>query len=223
VGRAGTPNSADRLAADREAALRLVHVSRETLGRLDSFVGLLLKWQRKLNLIGRGSENHIWSRHIADCLQLLDVAPHARVWIDLGSGAGFPGLVIACALAGTAGAQVHLVESNLRKAAFLRESARVLQLPALVHAVRIEDFVSRFADSADVVTARALAPLSHLFAYAAPLVEKGAQALFLKGQDVEAELTDAAKSWKIVSQLLPSRTSNAGFIVKVAELAPLPP
>lgn len=202
-------------------ALRLVHVSRETLARLDAFVVLLLKWQSKVNLIGRGTEDEIWSRHIADSLQLVELAPEARVWIDLGSGGGFPGLVIACVLAKETGAQVHLVESNLRKAAFLRETVRVLRVPALVHAQRIEDFVSSFTDSADVVTARALAPLPEIFAYAAPLMKKGAKALFPKGQDVEAELTEAAKSWNIGAKLLPSRTDLRGRILRVDTLSPV--
>jgi 16S rRNA (guanine527-N7)-methyltransferase len=214
-----TPN--DRLAADREAALRLVRVSRETLARLDAFVALLQKWQRKINLIGRGTEDSLWTRHIADSLQLLDLAPAARTWVDLGSGGGFPGLVIACALAERPGARVHLVESNTRKAAFLREAARNLRLPALVHAERIEDFVSNFADSPDVVTARALASLEDLLAYAAPLMENGAQALFLKGQDVEAELTEAAKSWNIQADLVPSRTDRGGRIVVVKGPPPI--
>jgi len=181
-------------------------------------VALLLKWQRKINLIGRGTEDFLWTRHIADSLQLLDLVPAARTWVDLGSGGGFPGLVIACALAAKPGVRVHLVESNLRKAAFLREAARVLDVPALVHAVRIEEFVSRFADSPDVVTARALAPLEDLFAFVAPLMQNGAKALFLKGQDVEAELTTAAKSWSIEAELVPSRTDPQARIVVVKRL-----
>src|SRR5262245_35908813 len=111
------------LAADREAALALVPVSRETLARLDRFVATLLTWQRRINLIAPATVREIWTRHVADSLQLLALAPTARVWLDLGSGGGFPGLVIACALAETSGTRVHLVESNGKKAAFLREAA----------------------------------------------------------------------------------------------------
>ena len=126
----------------------------------------------------------LWTRHIADSLQLLDSAPHAEVWVDLGSGGGFPGIVIACALADTEGAQVHLVESNGKKATFLREAVQVDGAPAIVHALRIEDFVDNAPESIDVVTARALAPLPKLLALAYPLLKKGALGLFPKGQDV---------------------------------------
>src|SRR5437016_2968555 len=110
--------------ADRERALTLTPVSRETLERLDAFVALLLRWQHKTNLIAPSSVPVLWTRHIADSLQLLDVVPGARNWIDLGSGAGFPGLILATALAGAPGAAVHLIESNAKKAAFLREAVR---------------------------------------------------------------------------------------------------
>src|SRR5262245_42190213 len=112
---AGKPD----LTADRDAALRLTPVSRETLQRLDVFVETLLAWNAHTNLIGASTVPPLWTRHIADSLQLLDLAPTARVWVDLGSGAGFPGLVIACALADTPDAQVHLVESTQKKARFL--------------------------------------------------------------------------------------------------------
>ena len=112
------------LAADRAHALRLTPVSRETLARLDALVEVLLLWRKKTNLVSLSTLPQLWTRHIADSLQLLDLAPKARTWVDLGSGAGFPGLVIACALAETPGAKVHLVESNTRKAAFLREATR---------------------------------------------------------------------------------------------------
>jgi 16S rRNA (guanine527-N7)-methyltransferase len=208
----------DRLAADRAEALRLAHVSRETSARLDSFVTLLLKWQKITNLISPSTTESIWSRHILDSIQLVDLAPAARTWIDLGSGGGFPGVVIACALADTPGAKIHLVESNAKKAAFLREAVRSLAIPALVHDVRIEDFIHSFSDSVDVVTARALAPLSELAGYIAPFVEKGAQALLLKGQDVDAELTQASKCWNIEATLVPSRTDPRGRIVVVHRL-----
>ncbi len=130
------------LARDRAQAAALVeNVSRETWERLEQFVELLLKWQNSTNLVASSTLPQVWTRHIADSLQLLALAPDARTWIDLGAGAGFPGLVIACALAKIPGAEVHLVESNQKKASFLREAARILSLPAIVHAQRIEDFV----------------------------------------------------------------------------------
>jgi len=204
------------LAADRERALALSDVSRETLGRLDRFVELLLETQAHTNLIGPGSIPQLWTRHIADSLQLLDLAPGAKVWLDLGSGAGFPGLVIACVLADRPGSAVHLVESTGKKAAFLRNVAETLVLPVSVHHIRIEDFRPAFA--AEVITARALAPLPKLLGYVAPLLESGAKALLAKGQDVEAELTEAAKYWKIEADLVASRTNPAGRIVVLRAL-----
>src|SRR5208282_5590380 len=103
------------------------------------FVAVLLAWQQWINLIAASTESKLWTRHVADSLQLLALAPQARIWVDLGSGGGFPGLVIACALADMPGARVHLVESNAKKAAFLREAARVAAAPATVHAARIEE------------------------------------------------------------------------------------
>jgi 16S rRNA (guanine527-N7)-methyltransferase len=204
------------LAADRERALALTPVSRETLGRLDRFVELLLETQAHTNLIGSGTIPTLWTRHIADSLQLLDLALEAKTWLDLGSGAGFPGLVLACVLADRPGAAVHLVESTGKKAAFLRTVAERLALPATVHHVRVEDFSPPV--TADVIAARALAPLPKLFGYVAPFLDSGAQALLPKGQDVEAELTEAAKYWKIEAELVPSRTNPAGRIVVVRAL-----
>jgi 16S rRNA (guanine527-N7)-methyltransferase len=209
---AGRPGD---LEADRAQALALIPVSRETLERLDRFVVTLLTWQQRTNLIAPSTEPKLWTRHVADSLQLIASAPHARTWVDLGSGGGFPGLVIACALADTSGARVHLVESNTKKAAFLREAARVAGAPAEVYAVRIEDFVENLATPVDVVTARALAPLVDLLAAAYPLLKTGAVGLFPKGQDVGSELTQAAKCWSIQSSLVPSLTDPKGQIVRV--------
>jgi len=211
--------TAPDLAADRTRALALVPVSRETSARLDRFVALLLQWQQRTNLIGAATVPQLWTRHIADSLQLLALAPEARVWVDLGSGGGFPGAVIACALTQERGAAVHLVESNTKKAAFLREVVRAIGLPAIVHAERIEHFSVPAGTHVDVVTARALAPLNVLFGYVAPLLKTGAQALLPKGQDVEAELTEAAKYWSIQTELVPSKTSPHGRIVVVRRLA----
>jgi len=204
------------LAADRERALALTPVSRETLARLDRFVELLVETQSHTNLIGPATVPELWTRHIADSLQLLDLAPDAAVWLDLGSGAGLPGLVIACALAGRHGAMVHLVESTRKKAAFLQRVAEALALPATVHHIRVEDFSPEF--TAQVITARALAPLPKLLGYVAGFLESGAKALLPKGQDVEAELTEAAKYWKIEADLVASRTNPAGRIVVVRAL-----
>jgi 16S rRNA (guanine527-N7)-methyltransferase len=212
--------SPSELSADRAQALRLVPVSRETADSLDNVLDLLLKWQRTTNLVAPSTLPTVWTRHVADSLQLVALAPQARVWVDLGSGAGFPGLVIACALAGQAGARVHLVESNAKKAAFLREAVRASGAPAIVHGMRIDDFVAQLRDTPDAVTARALAPLTDLLAMAYPLLKRGALGLFPKGQDVDAELTEAAKCWNIQSALMPSRTDPKGRIVVVHGLEP---
>jgi 16S rRNA (guanine527-N7)-methyltransferase len=211
--------------ADRERALALAPVSRETLERLDRFVALLLAWQRTTtSLIAPSTVSHLWTRHIADSLQLLDLAPRARVWVDLGAGGGFPGLVIACALAGQPDAHVHLVESNTKKAAFLREAQRLTEAPASVHAVRIEDFAARFEGTVDIVTARAVAPLKLLLDQCFPLLGKsGAMGLFLKGQNAELELRQASesrtgKAWTMNATLAPSRTDPAGRIIVIRDV-----
>ncbi|MGC1777709.1 MAG: 16S rRNA (guanine(527)-N(7))-methyltransferase RsmG [Xanthobacteraceae bacterium] len=207
------------LAADRARALEITPVSRETAARLDRFVALLLEWQRHTNLIAASSEAILWTRHIADSLQLLDLAPEAKIWADLGSGAGFPGLVIACALAETPGVQVHLVESIGKKATFLREAIAAAGAPALVHAERIADFAKHPPAQIEVITARALARLPKLLTEAYPLLKTGAIGLFPKGQDVDAELTDAAKYWNIQPRLMPSRTDPKAQIVVVRKLS----
>src|SRR5205814_1184033 len=143
---------------------------------------------------------------------LLAIAPSARTWVDIGSGAGFPGVVLACALADTPSAHVHLIERNAKKAAFLREALRVTGGPGTIHLADIGDIVDRITDPVDCVTARAVAPISQLISFAEPLVKKGAKALFPKGQDVEDELTDATKYWNIEPRLHASRTGGRGWI-----------
>jgi 16S rRNA (guanine527-N7)-methyltransferase len=211
------------LTADRSRALALTPVSRETLDRLDCFVAVFLAWQQRMNLIASSTEPKLWTRHIADSLQLLALAPQARRWVDLGSGGGFPGVVIACALADMPGARVHLVESSTKKAAFLREAVHATGVPAEVHAVRLEDFVENLAVPVDVVTARALAPLAALLTATYPLLKIGTFGLFPKGQDVDAELTEAAKCWSIQSSLAPSLTDPKGRIVCVTRIEPIVP
>ena len=202
-------------ANDKAAALALTPVSRETEARLDRYVNLLVEWQAKTNLVAPSTLPQLWTRHVADSLQLLKLAPSAKTWADLGSGGGFPGVVLACALAETSGAMVHLIERNGKKAAFLREALRVTAAPGLVHAAGIEDSVETLTAPIDCVTARALAPLHQLIGFVEPLVRKGAKALFLKGQDVEAELTEATKYWNIEPHLHSSRTGGHGWIVEL--------
>ena len=207
------------LAADKKRALALCPVSRETEMRLDAYVALLLRWQSKLNLVASSTLPQLWTRHIADSLQLLPLAPQARVWADLGSGGGFPGLPLACALADQPDAKFHLIESNGKKAAFLREAARAVGLPAVVHQERAEKFGESCAETVHVVTARALAPLKILCDQAFPLISRGAVGLFLKGQDVDAELTDAAKYWRLEASKVPSKTNVQSSIVVVRTIS----
>lgn len=201
--------------SDKASALALTPVSRETEMRLDRYVELLQEWQSKTNLVAPSTLPHLWTRHISDSLQLLALAPTAKSWIDFGSGGGFPGVVLACALADTPGATVHLVERNAKKSAFLREALRVTGSPGMVHLSDIQDIVDRVAGPIDCVTARALAPLNQLIGFAEPLITKGAKALFLKGQDVESELTEATRYWKMKPNLHSSRTGGQGWIVEL--------
>ena len=208
------------LAADRAQAVSSNRsVSRETWARLDGLIERLLQWQRHTNLVADSTLPQVWTRHIADSLQLLDLAPAAKVWADLGSGAGFPGLVIACALADRLGTEVHLVESKQKKANFLRDCVTALAVPAIVHGERIEDFAKANRRVFDAVTARAVAPLDRLLGLANPLLKTGGVGVFPKGRDVEAELTAASKSWTIDAELVPSRTDPHGRIVLVRRVA----
>jgi 16S rRNA (guanine527-N7)-methyltransferase len=209
------PTAPPDLSADRARALALTPVSRETAERLDRFVELLLTWQSAINLIAPSTIPRIWTRHIADSLQLLDYGPSGLTWVDLGTGAGFPGLVLGCAFAEGMGRVVHLVESNGKKAAFLREAVRVTGAAAVVHPVRIEDFVESFGCHADVVTARALVPLRLLIDFSARLMKTDSVGLFPKGQDAVSELTKATKYWNMQATLVPSRTDPKARIVVV--------
>src|ERR1700691_5653259 len=205
-------------ASDKAAALKLTPVSRETADRLQRYVDLLLEWQAKTTLVAPSTLPNLWTRHISDSLQLLSLAPSAVRWADLGSGGGFPGVVLACGLAEIPGAMIHLVERNAKKAAFLREALRATGAPGTVHLADIGDSVDRITGKVDCVTARALAPLHQLIGYAEPVVSQGAKALFLKGQDVETQLTEATKYWNIKPQLHSSRTGGHGWIVELDQI-----
>jgi 16S rRNA (guanine527-N7)-methyltransferase len=217
---AAKQNSSPVLPSDKAAALSLTPVSRETEVRLDRYVDLLLEWQAKTNLVAPSTLPHLWTRHIADSLQLLALAPTAKVWADFGSGGGFPGVVLACALAEIPEAMIHLVERNAKKGAFLREALRVTNSPGTLHLTDIGDSVDSAISTVDCVTARAVAPLHQLIGFAEPLVKRGAKALFLKGQDVEAELTEATKYWNIKPRLHSSRTGGHGWIVELDHIEP---
>lgn len=188
-------------------------VSRETCERLAVYGEVLRRWQAKINLVGPSTLADVWRRHFLDSAQLHPLLPEsAGVLVDLGSGAGFPGLVLA--VLGVP--EVHLVESDTRKAAFLREAARAAGANVTVHAKRIEMVTGV---NADVVTARALAPLTDLLAWTHPFVGSRGVAVFPKGQNVGAELDEAAKSWAFAVERLPSRTDPSGTILRVRGIA----
>ena len=192
--------------------LRRLSVSRESRPRLEAFVALLLQWQERINLISPATIPEIWQRHVLDSLQLVPHVPEGtRAFADLGSGGGFPALPLAIAT----GLEAHLFESNGKKAAFLREALRITGCRGKVHPLRLEQLTSAQRPDVQLVTARALAPLSELLGLAEPFLSAGAIALFHKGQDVDAELTQAAKSWRIQATKLPSLTDSRAVILKV--------
>jgi 16S rRNA (guanine527-N7)-methyltransferase len=199
-----------------EAALAPYAVSRETRAQLETLVAELRRWQPVKNLVGPGTLDTVWTRHVADSLQLVDLAPaDATRWVDLGSGAGFPGLVVAIALADRPGFRMELVESNARKCAFLRHVARVTDAPVRVRDARIEAAVPGFAGATDVVSARALAPLATLLDWCGELLKTGAVGLFPKGAGVESEFTRVAKSPILAIEQIPSRTDSRARILRV--------
>jgi 16S rRNA (guanine527-N7)-methyltransferase len=190
-------------------------VSRESLDRLREFVALLLHWQTRINLIGPSTIGQVWHRHIADSLQLLPfLPPPPAAILDLGSGAGFPGLALALAKS----FEAHLVESNSKKTAFLREAIRHTGVSAIVHERRIETVNHAMVpDRIAAVTARALSPLPQLLDYAEPWLTEGVPGYFHKGQHVDVELTEAAKSWKLTYVKHPSLTDPKAVILEIRE------
>ncbi len=199
--------------------MELVSVSRETERRFALYAELLTRWQRVKNLVAPSTLSEIWTRHIADSAQILALAPAARRWADLGSGAGFPGLVVAISLADTKDVEVHLVEANARKCAFLREVARECGAPATIHNGRIEDVVPTL-NFIDVVTARALAPLPRLIEMGRILIDGGATAIFLKSQGEIGESVGFDRAYDVT--IVPSRTSEDGRIVMLRRTAAEP-
>jgi len=197
--------------ADAEAFRAETGATAAQMADLQAFAGILADWNQRMNLVGPSAMEQFWPRHAWDSAQLLRHAPDARTWADLGAGAGFPGLVLAILLKGVPGAHVHLVESMAKRCRFLSEVVKTLDLPASVHNARAEDLDL----TVDIVTARACAPLPRLLGYAPPYLKRGATAMFLKGQDVVAELDEATKSWKFQSHLRPSLSSPLSHILVV--------
>ncbi|RMF08123.1 MAG: 16S rRNA (guanine(527)-N(7))-methyltransferase RsmG [Alphaproteobacteria bacterium] len=196
-------------------------VSRETLERLRTYADMLGAWQSRMNLVSARTLPDLWHRHMLDSAQILALAEDDRaargrplVWLDIGSGAGFPGLVTAI----ITGETVHLVEKSAKKCRFLKAVAEAVALSARVHNVRIEALEGVLEAPVDVVTARACAPLPKLLELAYPWLSGGAVGLFLKGQYLDRELTEATKCWRLSSRSFQSRTSPEGRILRVEEL-----
>jgi 16S rRNA (guanine527-N7)-methyltransferase len=197
------------------------NVARETIHRLERYAELLARWQKSTNLVAPSTLPRLWPRHFADSAQIRGLAPEARLWLDLGSGAGFPGLVVAILQTGQPGFRMHLVESNKKKCAFLAEVVRETKAPVDIHAMRIEELgESAHRLRPDVVSARALAPLPRLFELAQPFCGSRTTGLFLKGREAESEIETAKMGWDFAATLHPSLTSADSHIVEVRALRP---
>jgi 16S rRNA (guanine527-N7)-methyltransferase len=186
---------------------------------LEAFRVLLAEWNGRMNLVGPSALADFWPRHAYDSAQLLELAPDALTWADLGAGAGFPGIVLAILLKGRPRAWIQLVESMAKRCGFLHAVVDALELPATVHNARAESL----SLPVDIVAARACAPLPRLLEFASPWMGKGATALFLKGQDIESEVADARTTWNFEAELLPSRSSPSGRILRVRRLTRVRP
>lgn len=207
----------DSAAEDRRRALALVPVSRETEERFAIYAELLARWQRIKNLVSPATLSAVWTRHLADSAQIVPLMPGALRWADIGSGAGFPGLVVAILLADRPGAHVDLVEANGRKCAFLREVARACGAPATVHNGRVQDVLPGLV-SIEVLTARALAPLPALLEMGKVLIDGGTTAIFLKSQGEVADGVDLGRGH--AARVIPSVTSSDGRILVLRRADP---
>jgi len=203
------------LATIRAAHPLLADLPEKTLQRFKIYADLLEKWQRTVNLVGKSTLDDIWVRHFADSLQVSQAVPEARRWLDLGSGAGFPGLVTAITFAGEPGARVHLIEADQRKCAFLQTVARETAAPAIIHCGRIETILPALLEPIDAISARALAPLENLILYVEKYIEKGATGVFSKGKQAEAELTLSLTAGKYFITTIESQTCSTARLVLV--------
>jgi 16S rRNA (guanine527-N7)-methyltransferase len=208
---------AERLAENRRAALRLVRVSRETGERFAAYADLLGRWRKTTNLISESTFPFLWTRHIADSAQLLALAPEAKRWLDMGSGAGFPGLVIAIQLADVPGAVIHCVESDQRKCAFLREVVRATGAPAIIHSTRVEAIEPSSLGAVDAVTARALAPLPLTLKLARTWIEHGAIGVFPRGESARDQLAALPEATAYAIEVLPSLVDARSSILRVSK------
>lgn len=196
----------------KQSNLSSAIVSRETLARLRAYSSLLIRWNARINLVSRHDESRLDERHINDALQLMDLMPAAIARaIDLGSGGGIPGLVLAIAT----GVKFDLIEADKRKAAFLREAARVTDAPVTVHSERVERL---FLAPADLVTARAFAPLPRLLDLGHKFLTPGGVFLLPKGESADRELTDARAEWNMKIEKFPSKTDPGATILRLSEV-----
>lgn len=193
----GSAQSSGSVVDGPEALEAILPVSRETRERLEAYVALLRRWQPAQNLVAPSTLDVVWQRHVADSAQLQLIAGDVKRWIDLGSGAGFPGLVTAIFLADDPDAMVHLVESNQRKASFLRTVIRETGAAGTVHPGRIDSVTKDWQEPIEGVSARALADLDQLCGFARPFVERGARAFFHKGRDYRREIDKASHNWDL--------------------------
>ncbi len=201
------------LSGDDTPAKPPEHVSREAFEQLKTYVALVQKWTKSINLVSQGDQDPVWSRHVLDSLRLLPLMPKgAARGVDLGSGAGFPGLVLALA----SGIPFDLIEADQRKAAFLVEAQRVTQAPVTIHCARIEDLR---LPPAPLVTARALAPLAALLALAHPLLLPGGTALFPKGARSGQEIADAERQWRMQVNRFEDPQHPGSTILAITNLA----
>lgn len=195
-------------------------VPRETIHRLEVYAHLLAEWQTRHNLVSSKTIPELWQRHFADSAQLLALAPGAKTWLDLGTGAGFPGLVVAILAANQGTLRTHLVESTAKKCTFLAHVAQMTDTAVDIHCNRIEGLAASESKlRPDIVSARALAPMPKLLELAAPFFRSGTRGLFLKGRDAERDIEAARAHWHFTCRLHPSLTSNDSFIVEVTELS----
>lgn len=201
-------------------ALIGLRVSRETIRRLEAFAALFMRWSKAINLSAPSTIGDLWRRHIADSAQLFALHPSPATWIDLGSGGGFPGIITAICLAENEAGWVHLVESNNKKASFLRNAILETDARASVHPVRIED-APREIERCDAISARALSDLPQLFQYAAPWVEQSASTrLYLhKGRDYAREISAAHGEWGFDLIRHESQIESDSVILEISNLA----
>ncbi len=214
---AGAPEAAGAEPDDAAAFAKATGAAGEVMAELVRYRDLLGSWNDRMNLVGPTAMAAFWLRHALDSAQLLRIEPQARVWLDIGAGGGFPGVVLAILLKGSPGARVHLVESVAKRSRFLAEAVAALELPAVVHTARAETLPRQVG--VQVVTARACAPMPRLLGYAFPHLKPGVSGLFLKGRGVDAELTEARGSWRFQADLLPSLSDPSGRVVRIERLA----